>query len=219
MTPPFPRRATTVLHISATIDAVDAVLNLLDEAQASPATASTPRPEGPVILIDGRSGSGKTDFSNALAEALTERWHSPVTLVHLDDIYPGWSGLESASRHVHDSLLSPCANSTSDHPAAPGWRRHDWATGHAAEWVTVDPSLPLLVEGTGSLSRQNAALATLTVWVELDDATRRDRALARDGETYEPYWEMWAEQENDFIAREGPRSLADVVIDLTRSTA
>ncbi|QWT23874.1 hypothetical protein KPL76_14595 [Subtercola sp. PAMC28395] len=244
MTPAFSRRPATLLHFSAVTDAVDAVLDLIHEARAHQSGACTSF-LGVVILVDGRSGSGKTDFSNALAEALTERWLSPVTLVHLDDIYPGWSGLEAASQHVHDSLLSPFASAeTPDedsatatagaasagaaigaasatppagHPAGPGWRRHDWATGLAADWVTVDPSVPLIIEGTGSLSRQNASLATLTVWLELGDETRRERALARDGETYEPYWDMWAEQENEFVARENPRSLADVVVDLTPS--
>ncbi|RFA19490.1 hypothetical protein B7R25_11705 [Subtercola boreus] len=152
-----------------------------------------------VVLIDGRSGSGKTD----LATALAERWPAPVVLVRLDDIYPGWDGLDAASSHIHDELLAP---------AAPRWQRYDWATARPAEWSSVDPALPLIVEGMGSLSRQNAPLATLRVWVELDGTTRRRRALARDGSTYEPHWERWAAQERAFIARENPRALADVVL-------
>ncbi|RFA11432.1 hypothetical protein B7R21_13340 [Subtercola boreus] len=152
----------------------------------------------PVVLIDGRSGSGKSE----LATALAARWPGPVTLVRLDDIYPGWDGLDAATTHVHDHILAA---------AEPRWQRHDWISGLSTEWTPVDPTVPLIVEGAGSLSRANASLATLRIWVELDDATRKERALARDGDTYAPHWERWATQERAFLARENPRSLADVV--------
>jgi hypothetical protein len=48
--------------------------------------------------------------------------------------------------------------------------------------------------------------------VELDEATRKRRALARDGEAYAPYWDRWAAQEAAFIAREHPQALADRVV-------
>lgn len=183
---------------------------LLSRLAAAPAPSAAPAPgparapsspsvfTGPVVLIDGRSGSGKTD----LAAALVTRWPGPLTLLHLDDVYPGWDGLDAASAHIHDELL---ASST------PRWRRYDWARAQPAEWASVDPSLPLIVEGVGVLTRANAARATLGVWLELDDTTRRERALGRDGAAYEPHWDHWAAQERAFIAREHPEQLADVV--------
>ena len=68
---------------------------------------------------------------------------------------------------------------------------------------------PLIIEGCGALSRANRALADVGIWVELDEATRKRRALARDGEAYAPYWDRWAAQEVAFIAREHPQSLAE----------
>jgi uridine kinase len=150
------------------------------------------------VLVDGRSGSGKTE----LADLLASRWPD-AQVVHLDDIYPGWDGLDAASGHVADFLLGE----------RPRWRRWDWANGAAAEWHDLDPRRPLLVEGCGALSRANRGLADAGVWVELDDAHRKTRALARDGSTYEPHWERWAAQEEKFLAREDPRSLADVIVD------
>jgi uridine kinase len=94
----------------------------------------------------------------------------------------------------------------------PAWQRWDWATNTAAEWNAIDPRRPLIVEGAGALSRANRALATLGVWVELDERLRKQRALARDGATYEPHWDAWAAQEDAFIEQEHPRDLADIVI-------
>ena len=155
------------------------------------------------ILIDGRSGSGKTEFASALSAA------TPGSqLVRLDDIYPGWGGLEAASTAVHTHVLSEFR-----------WQRFDWTTHSLAEWHTLDPTRPIIVEGCGALSAANRALATLGFWVDLDDVTRKRRALTRDGDTYVPHWDEWATQEVAFIRREDPRNHADVVIDGADVTA
>ena len=150
------------------------------------------------MLIDGRSGSGKTE----LAALLVAR-RPDLQLVRLDDVYPGWDGLEEASRHVHEFVLGE----------RPRWRRWNWAAARPAEWHELDPLRPIIVEGCGALSRRNRRLADLGVWVELDDARRKIRALARDGDAYAPHWERWAAQEEAFLAREDPRGLADVIVD------
>ena len=151
----------------------------------------------PVVLIDGGSGSGKTTLAAALAPALTAQ------LVRLDDFYPGWDGLESASAAVSDDVLAS---------VNPGWRRWDWTTESTAEWHEIDPSLPLVIEGSGCLSRANRERATFGIWVELDAPTRKQRALARDGEAYASQWDRWADHERAFGERERPWEIADLIL-------
>ena len=158
----------------------------------------------PVVLIDGGSGSGKT----TLARRLADEWPGGAVLLRLDDIYPGWDGLDAASRHLRDHVLEPRAYGRPSR-----WRRWDWEADAPAEWHDINSSLPLIVEGSGCLSSQNRGLADFAVWVELDAATRRLRALERDGDRYAPFWERWARQEERFAEREHPRHLADLVID------
>jgi hypothetical protein len=150
----------------------------------------------PVVLIDGGSGAGKTSLGERLAPALGAQ------LVSLDALYPGWDGLEAGSAAVVATVLRE---------RDPGWTGWDWAAERPAGWHPVDPALPLVVEGCGALSAAARARATLGVWVELDAAERRRRALARDGARYEPHWDRWAAQERAFWAREHPQTLADVV--------
>jgi uridine kinase len=149
----------------------------------------------PIVLIDGRSGAGKTGLAAALAGGLR------AELVRLDDIYPGWDGLEAASASVRADILLQHR-----------WRRWDWVANAEAEWHELDPGRALVIEGSGSLRRANRELATFGVWVELDEPTRKARALARDGAGYEPHWDRWAAQEQAFFDRERPDQIADLIV-------
>lgn len=147
------------------------------------------------MLVDGPSGAGKTSFSELLGELTGMR------VVHLDDFYPGWSGLAEAARMVVDDVLDP---------HAPGYRRWDWETGSPAGWVPLDPADSLIVEGVGAVTAASIIAArtlgeVLTVRVDAPVATRRARALARDP-GYRPWWDMWARQEAEHFA--GPGKVA-----------
>lgn len=149
--------------------------------------------------MDGRSGSGKTELARAMVAQKPE-----LQLVRMDDLYPGWDGLEAGSRHVHDYVIAA---------AIRRWQRWDWVDDAPAEWHVLDQSRPVLVEGCGALSRANRALAAYAVWVELDAETRRARVRDRDPEAWLDRWDGWAAQEEAFIAREDPKALADLVLD------
>ena len=149
------------------------------------------------ILIDGRSGSGKSELARNLTAALG------ATLIRLDDFYPGWDGLRAGTDILlHSVLAAP----------RPGYFRWDWTRSAPGDWRDLDPTADWVIEGCGSLSRQTVAYATVSVWVECDDRIRKARALTRDGEMYAPHWERWAAQEDAFIAEENPRALADVIV-------
>ena len=152
----------------------------------------------PVVLLDGRSGSGKSVLGGLLAPPLDAQ------LLSLDELYPGWEGLEAGSAVVHETVLRP---------VDPGWVRWDWAAAASAEWHPLDPRRALIVEGCGALSRANRALATFGIWLDLDAAERHRRFSERDAGRFDASWDLWAAQEDAFIARERPRVLADLVID------
>ncbi|HYI31876.1 MAG TPA: ATP-binding protein [Glaciibacter sp.] len=156
-----------------------------------------------VVLIDGPSGSGKS----TLADELVAAWpgESVPVLVRLDDIYPGWNGLDAAVAHVTESVLLPRA---AGRPAA--WQRWDWAAGRAAEWHPVDPSRPLIVEGCGTLARANVLISDVRVWLEADNAVRKRRALARDGATFGDHWGQWQDEWEAYCSRETPERWAGI---------
>lgn len=159
----------------------------------------------PLVLIDGRSGSGKS----TLAHRLVEAWDGPVQLIALDALYPGWDGLAAGAETVRVRVLEPYARGEIAH-----WQRWDWADDRYAETVAVDPSLPLVVEGSGLLIPASAALAGVRVWMESPEISRRERALERDGDTYRPHWERWARQEDAHLAQHRPVALSTLRVDV-----
>ena len=152
----------------------------------------------PVVLIDGGAGSGKT----TLALQLSEQWPTPqgVQVVSLDELYPGWGGLGAGSLAV-PSLID-----------GHRFRTWDWHHNLPGPVRTLDPSRALIVEGCGALTPASRALAGLAIWIEQDEATRRNRALKRDGAAFAAHWQEWATQEEAHWLAHRPWELADLTL-------
>jgi cytidylate kinase len=156
-----------------------------------------------ITLVDGRSGAGKTTWATALAR------RTGAQLLSLDDVYPGWDGLEAAEAHVLEHVLRAIAD---DRP--PRWRSWNWVDDEPGSWHALDPARDLVIEGCGAISPAARALAHHAVWVELaDDAERRRRAIARDGEVFARNWTRWALQEDAHAALHAPRETADEIVE------
>ncbi|WP_136031856.1 MULTISPECIES: hypothetical protein [unclassified Microbacterium] len=159
----------------------------------------------PMVVIDGGSGAGKT----SLAELLARNWPlvGRVQVIALDSLYPGWDGLESGAERAVDGILRPHGRGLLG-----SWRRWDWEQNTEAESHAVDPSLGVIVEGSGILRPSTADLADVRIWVEAGEESRKARALARDGDTYRPHWERWAAQERQHLLQHHPRELATRIV-------
>lgn len=187
----------------------DAVTTALENAFAriSDAVARV-EAAAPVVVIDGRSGSGKTTLARRLVVEWPRAGEEPQ-LVALDSFYPGWDGLEEATRLTREWLLIPHRARIEGR-----WRRFDWRALAFDETHVVAPDRPLVVEGAGALTSAAAELADLTVWLDAPEESRRSRALERDGDTYAPHWERWAAQEIAHIRAHDPRAVADLAFEL-----
>ena len=166
-----------------------------------------------IIAIDGRSGSGKTTLAIELAARLRE--HHKVSLFHLEDIYPGWNGLAAGIERYVTTVLSPLRRGENAE-----WVSWDWARHYDGETRTTRPAEIVLVEGVGAAAAAAVPLLDAVIWADSSDADRRARALARDGDTYEPFWDQWAAQEAEWLAADDVPARADVhVLNLADGTA
>lgn len=159
------------------------------------------------VLIDGRSGSGKSTLAAQLV-SLAAEIGTAVQCVHVEDMYPGWDGLDAGSRAVVTEILEPLRAG-----GQASWQTYDWHAAGPGPHLHVDAASPLIIEGTGALTRASAALATFTIWVDADESFRQSRAFARDGDIYRPHWQRWADQEDRLLAHEDSPALAAIVID------
>lgn len=155
-----------------------------------------------VVAVDGPSGSGKSTLARGLGAVLA----APV--VRMDDIYPGWDGLDQAVPRLVEWVLEPLA---AGRPAR--YRRFDWVENDYAEWHELAAAPVLLVEGVASGSRSCAGLLSGVIWVEAERDERFRRGIERDGDAYLPHWRRWALQEDEHFAREATRARADLVLD------
>lgn len=162
-----------------------------------------------LVCVDGRAGSGKTTLGHALHAAAAEL--GSATLLHMDDMYAGWSGLgPDLGARIATNLMEPLR---ADKPGR--YQRYDWVREEFAEWHTVDPVDTLVLEGVGAgASAYDDAITTL-VWVEAPRELRVARGLARDGEEVLPKWLAWMHDEDVLFARERTRQRATVVVDGT----
>ena len=156
-----------------------------------------------ITLVDGRSGAGKSHFAAELARA------RGAVVVSIDDVYPGWDGLDAGSWLIHEYLVRPYLAGLTGR-----YRPWLWEEQRRGEWVEVSPDVPLIVEGCGAIRRDSITTSSRLVWVETDDAVRRERALERDGQMFEPHWTRWALQEERFLALHHSRELATEIVNM-----
>lgn len=161
-----------------------------------------------VVAVDGPAGSGKTTLAAALAERCAVAGRT-AQVVHMDDLYAGWSGLEGDLwPRLAAQVLEPMRR------GRPGrFQRYDWVDDRFADWVDVPVADVLVLEGCGSGRRAGARDVGLLVWVEADPATRLARGLDRDGAAAREHWERWMRDEAAHYAREGTPGRADVRVD------
>src|SRR5699024_2151410 len=151
-----PQEEAPLTFRAAVVD--DAIRRVLD------AVRRVPRPR---ILIDGRSGAGKTTIAHRIADELGAR------VVSLDEFYPGWSGLAAATEIAGGIVREHREGSDAR------YRRWDWERDVWSQECLVDPERALIVEGCGALTAASARDATASMWFDGDADARYAAAIAR----------------------------------------
>lgn len=166
----------------------------------------SPGPRAYLIGVDGRSGSGKTDLSTQIAATLGGA-SGPVPVVNVDEMVPGWHGLRHGIDRLVDGVLVPL---TQGSPAL--LRRWDWVRDIDGDPLEMPWAPLVVVEGVGVGAARCRPYLSCLLWLELGTDERYRRAMARDGEQFRPWWDVWAAHEDRYLVANDPRSHADVVV-------
>jgi hypothetical protein len=173
---------------------VDKLIGMVDEGVASP-----------ILLIDGRAGSGKSTLADAVQRGFFKQGESLPRVIHMDDLYQGWDGLDAGADYLNRFVIAPLKRRE-----GASWQEWDWsADERSGQWREFRGGTPLIIEGCGSLNGVSAEAADIRVWLEVGDDVRHERWLAREGN--DEFWGRWAAQEVEFYAREKSAELADIV--------
>jgi uridine kinase len=160
----------------------------------------------PIVLIDGRAGSGKSTFAEQLQQQLFRDGESAPRVIHMDNIFEGWEGLSLGSDYMVRFILNPLARKETA-----SWQDWSWVKNERSSWREFSGGTPLIVEGCGALTERSKEHAFLSLWLEASEETRRARWIER--ERHLDKFDFWAAQELDFYAREKSKSLADLIIE------
>ncbi len=168
-----------------------------------------------LILVDGRSGSGKSTITGVLAAELG------AAVIHTDDI-AWWLHPVAWDDALVDGVLKPWSAGQAVRYRPPGWIDKG-RPGHVE--VPADARV-LIVEGVGAGRARLAAMADRVVWVQADRPEARRRGIERDmvlesssRADAEAFWEDWASNEDPFIASDQPWTRADLVVNATPEIA
>ena len=159
----------------------------------------------PIVLIDGRAGSGKSTFAESLQQQLFRDGESAPRVIHMDNIFEGWGGLALGSEYMVRFILQPLARRETA-----SWQDWSWVKNQRSSWREFSGGTPLIVEGCGSLTERSKEHSDISIWLEASEEVRRERWVQR--ERHLEKFDFWAAQELDFYAREKSQSLADLVI-------
>lgn len=151
----------------------------------------------PIVLIDGRAGSGKSTLALDLQNELFRSGESMPRVIHMDDLYEGWHGLVQGADYLQRVVLSPLLATGNA-----SWQEYNWEQGIRDRWREFSGGTPLIIEGCGALNRYTSTVCNLSVWLDVPVEVRKQRWLERDGHIFDQYFDIWAAQELDFIARE-----------------
>lgn len=160
-----------------------------------------------LILVDGRSGAGKTTWAGRIASIL-----EGSVVIHTDDVawnHDAFAWDELLLRH----LIGPWRRGQAVSFAPPGWVTH-----RRSGSIEIPAAHTLIVEGVGAGRATLAAEAQATIWVQSDRTAAHRRGIERDIElgctrpAALDFWNEWMASEDPFQDASQAWSRADLIL-------
>jgi uridine kinase len=160
----------------------------------------------PIIAIDGPAGAGKTTLASTISLALSLRMST--TIIHMDELYPGW---ENA---LGDELTKTLTWLTSCHKAKKPllYSSFNWATNEFHEAKTHPSTQLLILEGVASAQLPIAESLATSIWLELDPEIGFQRVIERDGENISLEMKKWLVTQEQHFAADRTKERCDFLL-------
>lgn len=159
-----------------------------------------------IIAIDGCRGAGKSTLAHMLSSQLMD-----CPIIHTDD-FASWDNPLSWYSRMIEQVLNPLSeNKVSE------YQKYDWAKRTLTDWIRVEPSEVLIIEGVSFSRQEFRRFLTFSIFVRTKRDLRLKRGLERDGESALDLWTQWMKQEDEYVQRDEPEKFVNLVLDGERS--
>jgi len=163
----------------------------------------------PLVLIDGKGGSGKTSFAVKLAGILN------ADIVSTDDVCwcadpIHWDG------EMLSGIIQPWLSGKDVSYTPSGWVKENRAGA-----IEVDSSKALIIEGSGACRKALREVASYSIWIDTEPDTARERVIQRDlangenGGTLESVTEFtdwWDSVVDPFLLEEAAWKYVNIIV-------
>lgn len=158
-------------------------------------TEITSAVDQPIIAIDGPAGAGKTTLAQTISLALS--LHMSTTVIHMDELYPGWE--KALGVELTETLTWLTQSHKAKKPLK--YSSFNWAINQFNASHVVDSTQLLILEGVGSAQRPIEGSLVTSIWLDLDPQIGFQRVIERDGAIITAEMTKWlAMQEQHFAA-------------------
>ena len=156
-----------------------------------------------IITIDGVAGAGKTTLAHYMSNEYQDRFS--VNIVHMDDLYDGWSDPLGAALTTKLELIVQAHLEQQPFTTT----RFDWEQSQAGASFTIGPTDLLILEGVGAGQRAIREFVETKIWIDLEPIVGLRRVLARDGNKIAAQMVEFLEEQRIHFMEEGTRDAAD----------
>jgi uridine kinase len=168
----------------------------------------------PLVIIDGKGGSGKTSLAAKLRESLD------ADLVCTDDLC--WNADPIYwDCEMLENIIYPWLDGKNI-----AYRPSGWVKKGRSGFITVDPDKALIIEGSGACRKTLRGVASYSVWVDTEPDLSRMRVIHRDlangenGGTLQSVTEFtdwWDSVVDPFLIEEKAWEYVDIIVSGSKS--
>lgn len=149
----------------------------------------------PIFAIDGPAGAGKTTLASTISLALSP--HISTTVIHMDQLYPGWDGALGAELTKTLTWLTACHKAKK--PLL--FSSFNWMSNEFDSPKSHPSTHLLILEGVASAQIAIEESLATSIWLDLDPTIGYQRVIDRDGENISQEMKQWLLiQEQHFAA-------------------
>ncbi|CAB4925003.1 unannotated protein [freshwater metagenome] len=159
-----------------------------------------------LIAIDGPAGAGKTTLA---AKMMTElALYNSINLIHMDDLYSGWSNPLNEDLSLTLSRIVEAFASQKEFTVS----IFNWSTNAFDSSLTFEPSEILIIEGVGAGQKTVRDAGAILYWLDVEPEIGLARVLNRDGFDIQTQMRQWQVDQDEHFERDATRTFANHIL-------